>query len=220
MTLKVCGMKYNPSGVMALAPEYLGFIFWSGTPRDFTGQTMPEIPENTKAIGVFVDESIETLLETVKTYKLKGVQLHGQESPDYCAELFGRIQKEVPGLILIKAFAIEPGFKFAALKRYQQVCNFFLFDTRGALPGGNGMTFDWEQLRDYPFRTPFMLSGGIGEKDCDKLLRFSRSPWAEFCVGIDVNSKFEIRPGEKDIAALKRFLECGIWKELSAKSVQ
>jgi phosphoribosylanthranilate isomerase len=217
MILKVCGMKYNPGEVMVLGPDYLGFIFWGGTPRDFTGQTMPEIPENTKAIGVFVDESIDTLLETVKAYKLKGVQLHGRESQDYCAELYGRIQKEAPGLILIKAFAIDPGFNFKVLQGYLQVCDYFLFDTRGAMPGGNGTTFDWEQLRDYPYQTPFLLSGGIGEKDCDKLLRFSRTPRAEFCVGIDVNSKFEIRPGEKDIKALKRFLECGIWKESGGK---
>ena len=220
MKLKVCGMKYNPTEVMALGPEYVGFIFWGGTPRNFTGRTMPEIPENTKAIGVFVDESLEMLLKTVKACKLKGVQLHGQESQDYCAELFGRIQKEAPGLMLIKAFAIDPSFEFKTLHGYLQVCDYFLFDTRGALPGGNGTTFNWEQLQEYPYQKPFLLSGGIGEKDCDKLVRFSQAPEAKYCVGIDVNSKFEIRPGEKDIRALERFLECGIWSDFSDKNAQ
>ncbi|MGB5190839.1 phosphoribosylanthranilate isomerase [Robiginitalea sp.] len=213
MKLKICGMKYNPTDVMHLGPDYLGFIFWEGTPRDFSGRQIPELPENTKAIGVFVDEPIENVLKIVRTYGLKGVQLHGQEAVEYCLELYQRIQKEAPEVILIKAFAIGPGFNFDRLKGYPGTCNFFLFDSRGKLPGGNGTLFDWEQLRDYPYETPYLLSGGIGEKDCDNLQRFFQTPQAERCVGIDVNSKFEIRPGEKDIPALKRFLNCRIWKE-------
>ncbi|MGB5507963.1 phosphoribosylanthranilate isomerase [Robiginitalea sp.] len=212
MKFKVCGMKYNPAEVIQLGPDYLGFIFWEGTPRNFTGQEIPELPVNTKAVGVFVDESIENIFGIIEKYGLKGVQLHGQESVEYCFELYERLQKEAPEVELIKAFAIGPGFSFESLQGYLEVCHYFLFDTRGELPGGNGTRFDWEQLRDYPYEKPYLLSGGIGENDCDKLLHFFRTPQAECCMGIDVNSKFEIRPGEKDINALKRFLKCGIWK--------
>jgi phosphoribosylanthranilate isomerase len=213
MKLKVCGMKYNPAEVMALSPDYLGFIFWEGTPRNFTGEKMPDLPEGMRAVGVFVDEAAATLAERVKSHGLHAVQLHGGESPGYCAALKGLLEKQAPGVMLIKAFAIGPGFDFKRLEPYTGVCDFFLFDTRGPMPGGNGTTFDWEQLREYPLRTPYFLSGGIGENDCAKLLAFTRTPQAAYCVGIDVNSKFEIRPGEKDVRALKRFLECGIWKE-------
>lgn len=212
MKFKVCGMKYNPAEVIQLGPDYVGFIFWEGTPRNFTGQEIPELPVNTKAVGVFVDESIENIFGIIEKYGLKGVQLHGQESVEYCFELYERLQKEAPEVELIKAFAIGPGFSFESLQGYLEVCHYFLFDTRGALPGGNGTRFDWEQLRDYPYEKPYLLSGGIGEYDCDKLLHFFRTPQAECCAGIDVNSKFEIRPGEKDVNALKRFLKCGIWK--------
>jgi len=213
MKFKVCGMKYNPADVMQLGTDYLGFIFWEGTPRDFTGYEIPELPANTKAVGVFVDETIENILGIIGKYGLHGVQLHGRETAEYCFKLYDRILKEAPETELIKAFAIGPGFNFTTLKDYLGTCHYFLFDTRGALPGGNGTRFDWEQLRDYPYEKPYLLSGGIGENDCDKLLDFFRTPQAEFCAGIDVNSKFETRPGEKDINALKRFLKCGIWKE-------
>ena len=213
MKFKVCGMKFNPAEVMELGPDYLGFIFWEGTPRDFTGREIPELPENTKAVGVFVNESLENIFDSIEEYGLKGVQLHGQESAAYCFELYEKIQKEAPEVQLIKAFAIGPGFSFESLEGYLEACHYFLFDTRGALPGGNGKRFDWEQLREYPYEKPYLLSGGIGENDCDKLLHFFRTPQAEFCLGIDVNSKFEIRPGEKNIKALKRFLKCEIWKE-------
>jgi len=212
MKFKVCGMKHNPAEVMQLGPDYLGFIFWAGTPRDFNGRVIPAIPETTKTVGVFVDEAIGNILSIIEKHGLHAVQLHGQETAEYCIELYTRLKIEAPEVELIKAFAIGPGFNFKSLYGYLEACHYFLFDTRGALPGGNGTRFDWEQLRDYPFEKPYLLSGGIGEKDCDKLLDFFGTPQAEFCIGIDVNSKFEIRPGVKDIKALKRFLECGIWK--------
>lgn len=211
-------MKYNPTEVMALCPEYLGFIFWEGTPRDFTGKKMPELSEGVRAVGVFVNETIPTLLSRIKTYDLKGVQLHGQEDAAYCAELRTELEKKATDVLLIKAFAMGPGFEFNVLKAYLAVCDFFLFDSRGPLPGGNGTVFDWEQLRGYPYKTPYFLSGGIGEKDCAKLMEFTQSPQAEYCMGIDVNSKFEVRPGEKDINALKRFLHCGIWSDKTKHS--
>lgn len=218
MKLKVCGMKYNPTEVMALTPEYLGFIFWEGSPRNFTGEKLPKLTDGIQAIGVFVDEAIPTLLAKVKSYGLMGAQLHGQESPEYCSELRERLQAETPGVLMIKAFAMGPGFDFDTLKQYVEVCDFFLFDTRGPLPGGNGTAFDWEQLREYPYTKPYFLSGGIGEKDCVRLSEFIRTPQAAFCVAIDVNSKFEIQPGEKDIKALERFQECDIWKERTNKN--
>ena len=211
MKLKVCGMKYNPEEVMALRPDYLGFIFWEGTPRDFTGREMPVLHEPVRAVGVFVDEQIPIVMECIRSYGLGGVQLHGQENEGYCASLHSLLKKEAPQVILIKAFAIGPGFDFEELRPYTPVCDYFLFDSRGPLPGGNGTAFDWHILKGYPFKTPYFLSGGIGEGDCARLTAFAGSEGAARCAGIDVNSKFEVRPGEKDIAALKRFRECGLW---------
>jgi phosphoribosylanthranilate isomerase len=211
MKLKVCGMKYNPGEVVALGPDYLGFIFWDGTPRDFTGRKMPVLPETVRAVGVFVDEQIPTVAGRITSYGLDGVQLHGQESAGYCKSLRTLLNKEAREVVLIKAFAIGPGFDFEGLRPYTGICDYFLFDSRGPLPGGNGTSFDWHLLKDYPFKTPYFLSGGIGEGDCAHLMAFAGSPQAALCAGIDVNSKFEVRPGEKDIAALKRFRDCGLW---------
>jgi phosphoribosylanthranilate isomerase len=104
-------------------------------------------------------------------------------------------------------------FDFSSLQPYLPFTDYFLFDTKGVLPGGNGRTFDWRLLKAYPFEKNFFLSGGIGPAHCEKLLDFVRSPQSRHCHAIDVNSAFETRAGEKDTGALKQFLGCEFWMD-------
>ena len=202
MKLKVCGMKYNPGEVAALQPDYLGFIFWEPSARNFVGE-IPELPTTIKKVGVFVDASLETVLEKVKTYGLEAVQLHGKENAAYCKAIRDNIQKD--GFEVIKVFSVNEDFDFGTLKDYEDVCDYFLFDTKGKLPGGNGYTFDWSLLNDYPSKKPFFLSGGIGLESMEKLKDFLKSPASKYCHAIDVNSKFESKPGLKKTEALRAF---------------
>lgn len=210
-------MKYNPTEVAQLQPDFLGFIFWEPSSRYFEGD-MPQLPSSIKKVGVFVDASVEEVLEKVAQYQLDAVQLHGRETPEYChnlhhAELVSashRVEtsKQVWGdqLEIIKVFPIKDDFDFSILKAYEDVCDYFLFDTKGKLPGGNGYTFDWSVLENYPSTKPFFLSGGIGLDSVDKLTDFLNSPASQFCFALDVNSKFETKPGLKDITSLKTFI--------------
>ena len=212
MKLKVCGMKYNPTEAAELQPDYLGFIFWEPSSRYFDG-VVPKIPSNIKKVGVFVDEAIQIIIHKIGQYNLEGVQLHGTESPKYCKALqevilekkvcvdkFTRYQFDI-----IKVFSISDEFDFSILEEYEQYCDFFLFDTKGKLPGGNGYTFDWSVLENYPSTKPFFLSGGIGLEEVEKLQAFLESPASKYCYAIDVNSRFEIKPGLKDMEKLKSF---------------
>ena len=206
-------MNHNPEAVAGLKPEYLGFIFWKPSPRAFEGTRLPDLPKAVIPVGVFVDAPLEDLLEKVGRFRLEGVQLHGTETPAFCRDLRQALQKQSPDTVVIKAFSVGTSFSFGALEPYQEACDYFLFDTRGPLPGGNGKAFDWNLLSGYPFEKPFFLSGGIGEADCEKLRTFLKRPQSRYCHAIDVNSKFETRPGEKDIDALRRFLDCPIWRD-------
>lgn len=214
MKLKVCGMKYNPGAVAALKPDYLGFIFWEGSPRHYAETHLPALPEGVIPVGVFVDEAVVQVLQKADRLGLGALQLHGGESPAYCRQLRGQLRELGMGSVrLIKAFSVGSDFHYDSLRPYLPHCDYFLFDTRGDLPGGTGQTFDWGVLRDYPFDKPYFLSGGIGEAQCGKLLEFAKGKAARYCAGVDVNSRFETSPGTKDTEALRRFLECSFWKE-------
>lgn len=198
MKLKVCGMKYlnNMEAVAKLRPDFLGFIFYDKSSRYFNGN-LPYLPQAIKKVGVFVNEDLETLQSIIKEQKLDVVQLHGQESPEYCSQL--------ENAEIIKVFSIKDTFNFSVLLPYEEVCDYYLFDTKGKLPGGNGYTFNWDVLKDYPSTKPFFLSGGIGLKEVEKLKDFIDSPASKYCYSLDVNSKFEINPGVKNINDLEKF---------------
>lgn len=191
-------MKFNPEEVELLQPDYMGFIFWKNSPRYIDG-IIPSISLKIKKVGVFVNASIEEILQMVAKYGLNMVQLHGQESPELCKQL-----KNV-GVGVIKVFGIKETFDFSVLKPYEEHCDFYLFDTKGKLPGGNGYAFDWEVLENYPSTKPYFLSGGIGLENIDNLLTFLYRPESKYCHAFDINSKFEIEPGLKDIEKLKEF---------------
>ena len=200
MKLKVCGMKYkkNIVSVAALQPNYLGFIFYDKSSRFFESE-IPELPNSIKKTGVFVNEKIETVNHLTKRHSLKAVQLHGSESPEYC-----KILRE-SNVKIIKVFSIKDTFNFDALTPYEGIVDYFLFDTKGKLPGGNGYTFNWDVLKAYPSTTPYFLSGGIGINEVENIKAFKKSPASKYCYAIDVNSKFEIEPGLKNINELEKF---------------
>lgn len=200
MKIKVCGMRQqgNIEKLVALQPNFIGFIFYEKSPR-FVGEELNEeyirsIPGNIKKVGVFVNASPGFILSTVKKYDLQYAQLHGNEMPDICRSIRQK------GVNVIKAFSIDEKFNFAMLNNYKSFCDLFLFDTKGANPGGNGTPFDWKLLKKYDNEKPFLLSGGIGIENVEEIIALSKTlP----IYGIDVNSQFETEPGVKDIAKLE-----------------
>ena len=211
-------MKHNPEEVAALQPDYLGFIFWEPSSRYFSRE-LPKLPTSIKKVGVFVDAPLEEVLEKVEQHQLDAVQLHGKESAAYCnalrhpelvsgshlSEMLNQVQHDE--FEIIKVFSIKDDFDFDALKDYEEACDYYLFDTKGRLPGGNGYTFDWSVLEKYSSSKPYFLSGGIGLDAKEKLKAFLNSPASKNCFAIDVNSKFETAPGLKNIEDLKIFIE-------------
>ena len=203
MKLKVCGMKYNTKDVAELQPDYLGFIFYEKSPRNFDGE-IPTLPENIKKVGVFVDADIAFAKAQVEKYKLDVIQLHGSESPEYIATLQRVIVDSFETFPEIwKVFSIKDTFDFSTLLPYKHLVNAFLFDTKGKAKGGNGYTFDWNVLNDYPFKKPFILSGGIGIEEIENIKEILKTNLPIYTL--DVNSKFEDSPGLKNIENLKNF---------------
>ena len=187
----------NIREVEALGIDLMGFIFWPKSGRYFS-ERPAYLPTNCKRVGVFVDEDIETVKRIAEDYALDYIQLHGHESPEYCAQL--------KGLKLIKAFNIATTEDFKQTEPYTGIVDYFLFDTKGKSVGGNGEKFDWSVLSAYDGNTPFLLSGGIGPDDAEVLTSHFSPLTSKKCVGIDLNSRFEIAPGLKDINKLKDFL--------------
>ncbi|RIA10459.1 phosphoribosylanthranilate isomerase [Flavobacteriaceae bacterium MAR_2010_72] len=207
MKLKICGMKYvdNMTEVAKLQPDYLGFIFYDKSTRFFDA-SIPKLPKTIKKTGVFVNASLSDIVKKVNTYQLDAVQLHGEESPEFCKILRDtELISAARNLEVIKVFSIKDEFDFSILEPFEDVCDYFLFDTKGKLPGGNGYTFNWAVLKHYPSTKPYFLSGGIGIEEIDSLKSFFKSQESKFCYTIDVNSKFEIKPGLKNIEKLKEF---------------
>jgi phosphoribosylanthranilate isomerase len=199
--LKICGMKYpdNILEVGSLLPDYMGFIFWKKSARYFDG-VLPNLPQNIKKTGVFVNASQEDILAKVNQYDLQAVQLHGHESVAFCQELKNILGKSIE---IIKVFSVDSTFDFDELKPFESVCDYFLFDTKGKLPGGNGTTFDWKVLEKYPSHKPFFLSGGIGLEEIDLVNEIVKTDLPIYAI--DVNSKFEIEAGLKNKEELHRF---------------
>ncbi len=205
MKLKVCGMKQNTREVAELAPHYLGFIFWEPSSRYFSGDIGP-LPDNIRKVGVFVDEGVEDLIARSVQYSLDLIQLHGNESPEYCSVLRRELRKaNREDIKLIKVFTVGGEFDFTALTPYETIVDYYLFDTRGKLPGGNGEVFDWEILRQYSSSKPFFLSGGIGLSEIPAIEQFLESEAGQLCHAVDVNSRFELEPGLKNTTELKEF---------------
>ncbi|MGI9530836.1 phosphoribosylanthranilate isomerase [Lutimonas sp.] len=205
MKVKVCGMKYeeNIRSVAGLDPDYLGFIFYEKSKRFFEGE-IPEIDRHIKKAGVFVNATEAYVNSMIKRHNLNAVQLHGDESAAYCQSLGIQHKNSVE---IVKAFSMSEDFDFEILRQYKASCDYFLFDTKGKERGGNGTLFDWKLLEKYTLDKPFFLSGGIGLSELSQVEEFLRSPLATHCYAIDVNSKFETKPGMKKTRELKEFIE-------------
>ena len=200
MKLKVCGMKFieNIEQVSGLYPDYMGFIFYEKSKRNFEG-VIPKLPKSIKKTGVFVNEYLEIVISLVEEYQLEAIQLHGDETVTYIKQL----KTHLPSIEIIKVFGIKDEFNFDVLKPFLPLVDYFLFDTKGKERGGNGFQFDWSVLDAYPYKKPFFLSGGIGLKDVLAIQKIIDSNLPIYAL--DINSKFEIEPGLKNINEVKTF---------------
>jgi phosphoribosylanthranilate isomerase len=204
MKIKVCGMKdpQNIKAIRKLPIDYMGFIFYSKSPR-CVHKLAPEIvdilPDSIRKTGVFVNEKADFLQRKIEEYRLNAVQLHGNEPVKYVEHL----QRENPGLIIVKAFRIAGESDFLATEEYGKISDYFLFDTKTPQYGGSGKKFDWSVLDSYQGKTPFFLSGGISAEDAEEIKKIQHPG----LYGLDLNSRFEIEPGLKDIKQIEQFLK-------------
>lgn len=203
LQIKVCGTRQpdNIRQLAALQPDYMGFIFYKPSPR-YVGTILTEdvvydIPDTIQKVGVFVNAPEREMDEARIRYGLDVLQLHGDESPELCF-----LMKQT-GAKVMKVFRVDENFEFAMTRRYEDYCDYFLFDTATKAYGGSGHKFNWELLQEYNNARPVMLSGGIGPDDAEDLLKLDGLN----LKGIDVNSQFETEPGLKNIEQLKPFIE-------------
>lgn len=183
----------NMIEVAALGPDFMGFIFYKGSKR-YVGQdfSIPKtFPKNVKRVGVFVNESVENILNKVSKHQLDFVQLHGDESVDVCKELKGKIK-------VIKVFRLDESFDFSCTKEFNSHADFFLFDTKGGNFGGTGKSFNWSLLKKYDQQVPFFLSGGLSKENIQSVKELRDLN----LYALDVNSQVESSPGIKDVSTL------------------
>lgn len=202
MKIKVCGMK-NSENIEALAQlpiDYMGLIFYPKSPRYIEclePSLLDVLPHTINRVGVFVNEDIQLVLKQIKKYNLNQIQLHGKESPEYCLEC-----RNLSNVEVIKAFNVTSTQDFEQTKPYEDICQYFLFDTKTAQHGGSGLKFDWNILREYKGNIPFFLSGGISPEDIEAIKKISHKK----LYALDMNSKFELEPGLKNITLLEQFI--------------
>lgn len=196
--IKVCGMREadNIRALEALDVDMIGFIFYPKSPRCIC-ELPAYMPRHAKRVGVFVDAEKKEIEMLADRFGLEYIQLHGSESPDYCRSL------RTTGLRLVKAFSIATRTDMESTAAYEPYCDSFLFDTRCQQHGGSGNQFDWTLLNHYKGRTPFLLSGGINVYSAAALKEIKHPRLA----GFDLNSRFELAPGVKDIERINRFLK-------------
>lgn len=196
--IKVCGMTEsdNIRAVDALGVDMIGFIFYPKSPRYI--YSIPDyLPAQAKRVGVFVNETKDNIIMYADRFDLNYIQLHGEESPDYCRNL------QSHGLHIIKSFLISLPKDLNNTIDYEGICDYYLFDTRTASYGGSGRQFDWSILQQYNCKTPFLLSGGINPYSVKALKEFRHPQLA----GFDINSRFETQPGIKDAQRIECFLK-------------
>lgn len=194
---KVCGLKDagNIEEVLSLEPDYIGFIFYEQSPR-YVGNLSSGFAASiasAKKVGVFVNAEVEMIEKAIAEYGLDAVQLHGEEEVSVCKHL------KNSGLEVLKAFGISPAFDWSVLDGYVPVVDYFLFDTKHCAYGGSGQVFDWSLLKSYRHDVPYFLSGGLDVHHIGELLQIEDNRF----YAVDVNSRFEISPGMKDVALLR-----------------
>lgn len=202
LKIKVCGMTdpLNAGMISELQVDYLGFIFYPGSKRYVGSEPddslFRDLPGRIFKTGVFVNEDPEVVVDYMRRYDLDIVQLHGDETAEYCRSL------SLKGIKIIKAFKVNEAIDFRKCNDFTEYCDFFLFDKESDTGGGSGEKFDWALLENYRSGKPFFLSGGIGPEDAGSILRHQHKDM----IAIDINSRFESRPGFKDVAAIEKFI--------------
>lgn len=198
MKIKICGLKHpeNINAIAGLVPDYMGFICYAPSPRYATGlqtKTLDGLPETIFKTAVFVNEDPETITKLLDTYNFDAIQLHGNEDAKFCDMFRERVT-------VIKAFGVDKDFVFDRLNEFEDSVDYFLFDTRTNKHGGSGISFDWSLLENYKLDIPFFLSGGLSLDNLDEVKLIGHPQF----YGVDLNSRFEIEPGLKDMDKLKK----------------
>lgn len=197
LKIKICGMRNaeNITAIDALNPDYLGFIFYPESPRNITNDII--LPKtHAQKVGVFVNEMVSNIIAKTTKFNIKTIQLHGNESPQTCQFLSNL------GYDVIKAFRIDHKTKQDIFDAYKGKCKLFLLDTKAKIPGGTGQKFDWQILNKLDIPGSFLLSGGITPNDAATIKNLK----LKNLIGIDINSKFEIQPGLKNIDLVNSFI--------------
>ncbi len=203
MNIKVCGITQlkQLQQLEGLDIAFAGFIFDKDSPRYAEGKLdkkeVKKADYDLKKAGVFVNPSYTEILDAIEDYGLDVVQLHGEETPEFCSDLNEDIE-------VIKAFRIDEttGSIDELVAPYDGACDYYLFDTKSAdTKGGTGKQFDWSIIAKSKIEKPFFLSGGIGFADIAKIKAFKHPDF----YGVDINSKVEKAPGEKDMALVLQF---------------
>lgn len=197
MKIKVCGLKYpdNIYAVTDMAPDYVGFIYYGRSPRfvdAIAADTLSKVSASIVKTAVFVDETEAEVDRLINELGFNAIQLHGNETPDFAEAFKGKVQ-------VIKAFGVNEDFDFEQLNDYADKVDYFLFDTKTDAHGGSGKTFNWNILNNYKLSVPFFLSGGLSLDNLEQIAKITHPQF----YGVDLNSKFEITPGLKDIEKLK-----------------
>ncbi|WP_144887738.1 phosphoribosylanthranilate isomerase [Lacibacter cauensis] len=207
MRIKVCGMTEleQLQQLGDLGVEFAGMIFYHKSPRfvlrTLTGAQVKRAKLKVYKVGVFVNASYDEIMNHVENFGLDLVQLHGDETPRFCEQVSEYIQT-------IKAFRITEDDNIPwKIKDYVDACDMYMFDTMGAGYGGTGKKFDWSMLKGLDIGKPFFLSGGIEPTDAAAVKEFANEPVAKNLFALDMNSKFEISPGIKDMELVKKFVE-------------
>lgn len=209
LMIKVCGMRdlENISSLSALPIDYIGHIFYPKSKRYVSEQTDLGNPGSLKRTGVFVNARLEEILRLQVLHQLQTIQLHGEEP----ASLVKALKQE--GLEVIKAFGIEASFDWQTLEPYLEESDYLLFDSKSDSYGGTGQAFQWEKLLSYPYEKAYFLSGGLSLANLAEAVQFPDHR----LQGLDLNSKFEIQPGIKDIEKIKEALKIIQHEQISSK---
>lgn len=202
----------NIRDISALGVDMIGLIFYPPSPRyvqQFSSGAgiiphyAPDMGKTPLRVGVFVDDMPQNIVTRVYNYKLDYIQLHGNEPRETLENLRATIDPDIkPKVKIIKAISVSSAEDIKKYKEYVGAADLFLFDTECKTVGGSGEQFDWQVLQAYDGDVPFLLSGGIGPDDVERIKNFHHPK----CIGIDLNSKFEIEPALKDVEKLKQFL--------------
>jgi phosphoribosylanthranilate isomerase len=204
MQFKVCGITNmeQAKALDAMGVHYIGFIFYSSSKRYVLNSlSVSDLQQfktiGAKKVGVFVNESLDNLLKIVKQASLDMVQLHGDEDMTYCE----KVKEHVSVVKVFRVGALVP-----MMDGFDQVADYFLFDTDSALYGGTGQHFNWEIIKNQTMAKPYFLSGGIGPNDIKGLEVIQTTKAGKQLLAVDLNSQFEISPGNKDLEKIKTFI--------------